>query len=145
MQNQTQTLRKRGGKYEEWDREETKYKIEFRVKKGRIVYIKAARRLYPLRGYGNYEELVAELKLLRKNVRVEIYHLRMDWNGSGYFPVCQEKMPHNVFNDIHDIDIHDIHGNIKNIVLNIFEAVGNYFKNTEKCPGAVWVLFPPPS
>jgi len=140
MQNQTQTLRKRGGKYEEWDREETKYKIEFRVKKGRIVYIKAARRIYPLKRYGNYEELNIELTLLRKNAYVKVYYLRNSWNGSGYFPVCQEKIPHNVFDDIIDI-----HGNIKNIVLNIFEAVGNYFKNTEKCPGAVWVLFPPPS
>ena len=144
MQNQTQTLRKRmrGGKYEKWDRgENAKYKIEFRVKKGRIVYIKAARRIYPLKRYGNYEELNIELTLLRKNAYVKVYYLRNSWNGSGYFPVCQEKIPHNVFDDI----IYDIHGNIKNIVLNIFEAVGNYFKNTEKCPGAVWVLFPPPS
>jgi len=97
--------------------------------------------LYPLAGYGNYEELVVELLSLHKNVSLEVYYLRMNWNGSGYFPVCKEKIPRSVFDDIHD----NIHGNVKNIVLNVFEGVGNYLKTAEKCPSAVWVLFPPPS
>jgi len=130
------------GEYEEWDREEnTKYKIEIHNSA-----IRVARRIYPLRGYGNYEELVVELKILRKYASIEVYYLRNSWNGSGYFPVCQEKVPRNVFDDIihNTINKHNIH-DVKSIWRGMFEMVGNHLKEMEKCPGAVWVLFSPPS
>jgi len=133
---QNQTSRKREEIYEEWDKEKSiRYKVELRVKGGRIVYVKTSRRIYPLRNYGNYEELVAELTFLRKNIRVEIYYLRNSWNGTGYYPVCNEKMPSD------NINI-DMRGNVKRTVLDIFGVIAHYLENMEKCPNAVEALSP---
>jgi len=63
--------------------------VEYALKilKNREMLIKYRR--YPIKGYGNYEELNVELKRWGKNVKVEIYLLRQNWNGSGYYPVCE--------------------------------------------------------
>ena len=138
MKAQNRTLRKRGGKYEEWNKEEnTIYKMEFHMKKGRILKMKVARRLYPIKGYGNYEELNMELTFLRKNVRVEIYYIRMDWNGSGYFPVCTVKIPD------FDFRYNIFKSSIKESVLSVFQTIVFLLKEIDKCPSTVWVLSPP--
>ena len=112
------------------ENDQVKYALEIiRNSQGKVRELRISYKRYPLlhRGYGNYEELNVELGRWGKYTRTEIYLLRMNWNGSGYFPICQEKikLDDNFFN----INVND--NNVKEVVLELLRELKYYLENSE--------------
>ena len=97
-------------------------------------------RRYPMlhKGYGNYEELDVDLKRWGKDVKVEIYLVRQNWNGSGYYPVCEEKLKldDNFFN----VNINN-ENDVKEVVTKLLKQLRSPLENSE-CSNAVRLYFP---
>ena len=127
---------KKEEKYTKLDEnDQVKYEISFtRNSKGKITEMIISYKIYPLlhRGYGNYEELNVELKRWGKYTRTEIYFLRMNWNGSGYFPVCEEKLK--IDDSFFNINVNS--DNVKEIVLLLLRELKDYIKDSE-CENAL--------
>ena len=112
------------------EQDKAKYKLEIiRNNQKKISELKIKRRIYPLlkKGYWNYEELNVDMKRHGKYTRTEIYFLRMNWNGSGYFPVCEEKLKIN--NSFFNINVNS--DNIKEVVLGLLKELKNYLENSD--------------
>lgn len=112
------------------ENDQVKYEILFtRNSKEKVTGMVISYKIYPLlhRGYGNYEELNVELKKWGKYTRIEIYFLRMNWNGSGYFPVCDTKLK--ISDEFFNIDVND--DNVKDVVLGLLKGLKYYLENTE--------------
>jgi len=93
-------------------------------------------RRYPLykRGYANYEEVNVEVRKWGKYAKIEVYLIRNSWNGSGYFPVCQTRIP---FSE----SLLSTTGNVKDDVLRILKELSIALQDTE-CENAVHLHFP---
>ena len=110
--------------------DQAKYKLEIiRNNQKKIRELKIKRRIYPLlhRNYWNYEELNVNMKRHGKYAKIEIYFLRMNWNGSGYFPVCDTKLKIN--NGFFNINVNS--DNVKEVVLGLLRELKYYLENTE--------------
>jgi len=117
------------------EKDQVKYKLEIvKNNQGKVRELKIKRRIYPLlhKNYWNYEELNVELRRHGKYTNVGIFFIRMNWNGSGYFPICEEKLKidENFFN----ININD--NNVKDIVLELLRELRNYLQDNE-CEDAI--------
>jgi len=51
----------------------------------------------------------------------------MNWNGSGYFPVCEEKLK--ISDEFFNINVNS--DNVKEIVLELLRGLKYYLENTE--------------
>ena len=112
------------------EQDKAKYKLEIiRNNQKKIRELKIKRRIYPLlhRNYWNYEELNVNMKRHGKYAKIEIYFLRMNWNGSGYFPVCDTKLKIN--NGFFNINVNS--DNVKEVVLGLLRELKYYLENTE--------------
>jgi len=112
------------------EQDKAKYKLEIiRNNQKKIRELKIKRRIYPLlhRNYWNYEELNVNMKRHGKYTNIEIYLLRMNWNGSGYFPVCEEKLK--ISDEFFNINVNS--DNVKEIVLELLRGLKYYLENTE--------------
>ena len=117
------------------ENDQVKYEILFtRNSKEKVTGMVISYKMYPLldKGYGNYEELNVELKKWGKYTRTEIYFLRMNWNGSGYFPVCDKKLK--ISDEFFNIDVNN--DNVKEVVLELLRKLKYYLENTE-CENAL--------
>jgi len=117
------------------ENDQVKYEISFiRNPKGKITEMIISYKSYPLlhKDYGNYEELNVELRRWGKYTRTEIYFLRMNWNGSGYFPICDTKLK--ISDDFFNISVND--ENVKEVVLASLRELRNHLENTE-CENAL--------
>ena len=115
--------------------DQAKYKlIVIKNDQKKIRELKIKRRIYPLlhRNYWNYEELNVNLERHGKYTRTEIYLLRMNWNGSGYFPVCEEKLK--IDDSFFNINVNS--DNVKEIVLLLLRELKDYIKDSE-CENAL--------
>jgi len=97
-------------------------------------------RRYPMlhKGYANYEELNVKLKRWGKDIKVEIYLIRQNWNGSGYYPVCEEKLKTN--DDFFNININN-ENDVKEVVMKLLKQLKPPLENSE-CSNAVLLYFP---
>jgi hypothetical protein len=112
------------------EKDQVKYKLEIiRNNQKKIRELKIKRRIYPLlhKNYWNYEELNVHLKRHGKYTNIEIYLLRINWNGSGYFPVCDTKLK--IDDNFFNININD--NNVKEVVLGLLRGLKYYLENTE--------------
>lgn len=112
------------------EKDQVKYKLEIiRNNQKKIRELKIKRRIYPLlhKNYWNYEELNVNLKRHGKYTNIEIYLLRINWNGSGYFPVCDTKLK--IDDNFFNININD--NNVKEVVLGLLRGLKYYLENTE--------------
>ena len=112
------------------ENDQVRYKLEIiKNNQGKVRELKIRYKRYPLlhKGYGNYEELNAELKRWGEYTRTEIYFLRMNWNGSGYFPICDTKLK--ISDDFFNISVNN--EDVKEVVLGLLTELENYLKNTE--------------
>ena len=112
------------------EQDKTKYKLEIiRNNQKKIRELKIRYKVYPLlkKGYWNYEELNVDMKRHGKYTNVEIYFLRMNWNGSGYFPVCKEKLK--ISDEFFNINVNS--DNVKEVVLQLLRGLKYYLENTE--------------
>ena len=110
--------------------DQAKYKlIVIKNDQKKIRELKIKRRIYPLlhRNYWNYEELNIDMKRHGKYAKIEIYFLRMNWNGSGYFPVCDTKLK--ISDEFFNIDLNK--ENVKDIVLGLLKTLKNYLENSD--------------
>jgi len=110
--------------------DQAKYKlIVIKNDQKKIRELKIKRRIYPLlhRNYWNYEELNVDMKRHGKYAKIEIYFLRMNWNGSGYFPVCDTKLK--ISDEFFNIDLNK--ENVKDIVLGLLKTLKNYLENSD--------------
>ena len=117
------------------EQDKAKYKLEIiRNNQKKIRELKIKRRIYPLlhRNYWNYEELNVNMKRHGKYTNIEIYLLRMNWNGSGYFPVCEEKLK--ISDEFFNINVNS--DNVKEIVLLLLRELKDYIKDNE-CENAL--------
>jgi hypothetical protein len=117
------------------EKDQVKYRliiVKNNQKKIRELTIKY--KLYPLlhKNYWNFEELNVYLGRHGKYTSVEIYFVRMNWNGSGYYPICDTKIKLN--DDFFNININD--NNVKEVVLESLRKLKDYLENTE-CEHAV--------
>jgi len=97
-------------------------------------------RKYPMlhKGYGNYEELNVDLQRWGKDVNVEIYLLRQNWNGTGYFPVCETKL-RRIDNSFFNVNVNN--DNVKEVVTKLLKELRSPLENSE-CSNAVLFYFP---
>jgi len=112
------------------ENDQVKYKLELiKNNEGKVRELKIKYRKYPLlhKGWWNYEELDIELKRHGKYTRIEIYFLRMNWNGSGYFPICSTKLQ--IDDSFFDISIND--NNVKEVVIRSLRELKGYLENGE--------------
>ena len=112
------------------EQDQAKYKlIVIKNDQKKIRELKIKRRIYPLlhRNYWNYEELNIDMKRHGKYAKIEIYFLRMNWNGSGYFPVCDTKLK--ISDEFFNIDLNK--ENVKDIVLGLLKTLKNYLENSD--------------
>jgi len=110
--------------------DQAKYKlIVIKNDQKKIRELKIKRRIYPLlhKNYWNYEELNVDMKRHGKYAKIEIYFLRMNWNGSGYFPVCDTKLK--ISDEFFNIDLNK--ENVKDIVLGLLKTLKNYLENSD--------------
>jgi len=117
------------------EQDQAKYKLEIiRNNQKKISELKIKRRIYPLlkKGYWNYEELNVDMKRHGKYTNIEIYLLRMNWNGSGYFPVCEEKLK--ISDEFFNINVNS--DNVKEVVLLLLRELKDYIKDNE-CENAL--------
>ena len=117
------------------EKDQVKYKIHIiRNNQKKIRELKIKRRIYPLlhRNYWNYEELNVNMKRHGKYTNIEIYLLRMNWNGSGYFPVCEEKLK--ISDEFFNINVNS--DNVKEVVLLLLRELKDYIKDNE-CENAL--------
>jgi len=117
------------------EKDQVKYKLEIiRNSQGQIRELKIRRRLYPLlhKNWWNYEELNVYLKRHGKYINVEIFFIRQNWNGSGYFPICEEKLK--ISDDFFNINVNE--NNVKDVVLGLLRELKDYLENTE-CKNAL--------
>ncbi len=117
------------------EKDQVKYRLEIiRNNQKKIRELKIKRRIYPLlhKNYWNYEELNVDMKRHGKYANIEIYLLRMNWNGSGYFPVCDMKLK--ISDEFFDIDLNK--ENVREIVLGLLKGLKYYLENTE-CENAL--------
>ena len=115
--------------------DQAKYKlIVIKNDQKKIRELKIKRRIYPLlhRNYWNYEELNVDMKRHGKYAKIEIYFLRMNWNGSGYFPVCEEKLK--IDDSFFNINVNS--DNVKEIILRLLRELKDYIKDNE-CENAL--------
>jgi len=123
-------------KYTKFDEnDQVKYEISYiRNSKGKITEMIISYKSYPLlhRGYGNYEELNVGLRKWGKYINIEIYFIRQNWNGTGYFPVCEEKLK--ISDDFFNINVNE--NNVKDVVLGLLRELKDYLENTE-CKNAL--------
>ena len=115
--------------------DQAKYKlIVIKNDQKKIRELKIKRRIYPLlhRNYWNYEELNVNMKRHGKYTNIEIYLLRMNWNGSGYFPVCEEKLK--ISDEFFNINVNS--DNVKEVVLLLLRELKDYIKDNE-CENAL--------
>jgi mannose/fructose/N-acetylgalactosamine-specific phosphotransferase system component IID len=91
-------------------------------------------KLYPLlhKNYWNFEELNVELKRHGQYTNTEIYFIRMNWNGSGYYPICSTKLK--IDDKFFELDINK--ENVKEIVLGLLKELKDYLENSE-CENAI--------
>jgi len=112
------------------EEDKVKYALEIiRNNQGKVRELRISYKRYPLldKGYGNYEELNVELERWGKYTRTEIYLLRMNWNGSGYFPVCSTKLQ--IDDSFFNINVND--NNIKEVILGLLRKLGNHLENSD--------------
>ena len=112
------------------ENDKVKYKLEIiKNNQGNVKELKIRRRKYPLlhKGWWNYEELNVELKRHGKNTNVEIFLIRQNWNGSGYFPVCSTKLQ--IDDSFFNIDFNK--ENVREIVIGLLRELKNHLENTE--------------
>lgn len=117
------------------EKDQVKYKLEIvKNNQGKVRELKIKRRIYPLlhKNYWNYEELNVELRRHGKYTKAEIFFIRINWNGSGYFPICEEKLK--IDDDFFNININD--NNVKDIVLELLRELRNYLQDNE-CEDAI--------
>jgi hypothetical protein len=118
-------------KYTKFDEnDQVKYEISYiRNSKGKITEMIISYKSYPLlhRGYGNYEELNVGLRRHGKNANIEIYFIRQNWNGTGYFPVCEEKLK--IDDNFFDVNVSN--DNVKEVVLEILRKLKDYLENSD--------------
>jgi len=97
-------------------------------------------RRYPLLPKGwNYEELNADVKKWGGHVKVEVYLIRQNWNGSGYTHICESKI--NDYDEIFNIVSNVKEDNVKDVVQKLFGKLRQKLENTE-CANAVMFYFP---
>jgi len=122
------------------ENDKVKYALQILKNNQGIREILIKYRKYPMlhKGYGNYEELNVELKRWGKDVKVEIYLVRQNWNGSGYYPVCEEKLKldDNFFN----VNINN-ENDVKEVVTKLLKQLRSPLENSE-CSNAVRLYFP---
>ena len=112
-----------------WD--EAKYGIEIiKNKKGKIKKLHITHKLYPLynKGFDNYEELNIKLTKLIKYIEVEMYYIREDWNGTGYFPICRTKMQ--ISDEFFNFVIDD--SDVRKTVLELFKQLKEVIESSGK-------------
>jgi len=112
------------------EEDQVKYRLEIvKNNQKKIRELKIRYKVYPLlhKNYWNYEELNVELKRHGKYTNIEIYFLRMNWNGSGYFPVCDTKLK--ISDEFFNIDLNK--ENVKDIVLGLLKTLKNYLENSD--------------
>jgi len=117
------------------EKDQVKYKIHIiRNNQKKIRELKIRYKRYPLlhKGYGNYEELNVNLERHGKYTRTEIYLLRMNWNGYGYFPVCDTKLK--IDNSFFNINVNS--DNVKEVILRLLRELKDYIKDNE-CENAL--------
>jgi len=101
-----------------------------RDRKGKIKQLHAVYREYPLydRGYGNYQELNVNLVRLIKYTRVHMYYVRDSWNGTGYDPICYQRLW--LDDEFFNFAVSD--NNAKDIVLELFRRLKNVLESSGK-------------
>jgi len=114
-----------------WD--QAKYAMKIKTnKKGKIKQLHIVHRSYPLynKGYDNYEEFNVNLIKLFKYTDIDIYFIREDWNGTGYFPVCHTKiqLPDEFFNSI--VGELETDSDIRTTVLALFKRLKNVLEKS---------------
>jgi len=112
------------------ENDQVKYALKIiRNNQGKVRELTISYKRYPLlhKGYGNYEELVIELERHGKYTRTEIYFLRMNWNGSGYFPVCSTKLQ--IDDSFFNIDFNK--ENVREIVIGLLRKIKDHLEDTE--------------
>jgi len=109
--------------------------VRYEIEKGKNALL-LKYRTYPLlyRGYGNYEELNVEIRKWGKYAKVEVYLIRISWNGTGYFPQCRSRIP---FRE----SLLSTTNNVKDDVLRILKELSIALQDTE-CENTVHLYFP---
>ena len=101
--------------FDEFD--QARYTIKVvKNKKGKVKQLRFSCRAYPLSGYDNHEELNVNLMRLIKYTAIEIYWIRNNWNGTGYFPICSTKLQFD--DEFFNFVVAD--SNVKAVVLRLF-------------------------
>ncbi len=112
-------------------------KVRYALKMHGTREISIKYRRYPLLPKGwNYEELNIDVKRWRGHMKVEVYLIRQNWNGTGYVYLCEEKLKIN--DDIFNIDV----SNVKDAVVKLLKQLRPSLENSQECSDAVMLYFP---
>jgi len=115
--------------------EKDKVRYALKIQGTREISIKYRR--YPLLPKGwNYEEVNINLKRWRGHMKVEVYLIRQNWNGTGYVHLCEEKLK--IDDDIFNIDV----SNVKDAVVKLLKQLRPPLENSQECSDAVMLYFP---
>jgi len=117
------------------EKDQVKYKLEIvKNNQGKVRELQIGYRSYPLlhKNYWNFEELNVYLGRHGKHTKVEIFFIRMNWNGSGYFPICFTKLK--IDDNFFNIDIYN--KNVKEVVLGLLRELKTHLEDTE-CEHAI--------